>query len=334
MKRNPFSQSLCRLVVAMATWSLLSSVHSTEPVRKEITLGFESPKVVQFGDVAITQQDVMTHLENLQADESSELFSDPELLAGVLSTIYLSQAFLERVQDAGLLDDAELNARIYSSLARELRSLYRSWYLSNEELDDYSSLAREIYLTNQDRFRSPRTVDMEHVVLRVPSSDDEVEVMGRVVDLHQQITAGATFAEVHSSLSESERQQSGEYRLEGIATSDLLPQIGALLGRVKPGEIGPPVRTQVGWHVIRLVEVHEGQRLSWEDAEDQAIRMAKERHRTLTWERYLRDLQDQPYEFPEGSIDSLRTRFGITDAAGEDAIREIELYLRDEPPND
>lgn len=327
----PAVQKRVQPLAVLLGFFLLSSVHATEPVRKEISINFESLEVLTYGGVVITQQDVVTHLDTLPAGNHSELLQDAELLAGVLSKIYLSHAFLERVIKAGLLEDPELNSKIYTSLARELRNLYRNWYLDSQELEDYSVSAREIFLTQRDRFRAPDTVDMEHIMLPARDPAREVEVMSRILELHQKVASGMSFDQVFETLEGSEQDRSGSVSLEKIPTGDLLPQIGALLAQVQPGELAPPVRTQFGWHLIRLRTVNEGERLSWEEAQEQAIRMARDQHRTLNWERYLRDLQDQPYEFPEGAIAALRERFGITVTSDQDELSEIETYLMAEP---
>lgn len=328
MFRNPTSPDSTHFLVGFfvffIAWSTTTELMARESVEKSLVISIESPLVLQYGEVAITQQDVETHLSGLSHSQRSSLLANPEQLAGVLSNIYLAQAFVHRSQAAELLSRPELNSQIYSSLARELRSVYRAWYIDSIDLDDYTAPAREIFLTEPDRFVAPSTVDMEHVLIPVVKPEREVVAMRRILEMYEEISQSGDFETVHSALEESERERSGPVRLEAIPTADLLPQIAALLSTVEVGVLAPPVRTQFGWHLIRLVSVTEGKRLTWEQAEEQAIRLARDRHHTAAWERYLRDLQGQPYEFSEGAIAALRAKYNAVD---ESSQKEIGDYL-------
>ncbi len=334
-----FSSTLTRLAPALLLAS--TALCGAQPVwaaddaaEKSITIGFSSPVIVRYGEVVITQQDLDTHLVGLAQEGRQELVSNPELLAGALANIYLAQAFYHRAVEAGLLDEPAIQSQIYSSLAREIRNLYRAWFIANIDEQDHTDRARELFLTRPDRFRSPETVDMEHIVIPARGSQGEVAAMRRILELHQKAESGMSFADVHAAMEDNERARSGPVRLEGIATGDLLPQIGALLAQVRPGELAPPVRTQFGWHMIRFVALNEGERLSWEEAEERAVRMARDQHRITAWERYLRDLQDTDYEFPEGAIAALRASFGVTTPISDEEQVELEFYLTQEPEDD
>lgn len=335
-----FALNKARLAPALLlTFAALCASHQAraafeDAAEKSITIGFNSPVVVRYGDVVITQQDLETHLMGLPEDGRQELVSNPEMLAGALANIYLAQAFYHRATEAGLLEDPGIQSQIYSSLAREIRNLYRAWFMANIDEHDHSDRARELFLTRPDRFRGPETIDMEHIVVPARGAQEEVVAMSRILELYQKVEAGMSFSEVHAAMEENERARSGPVMLEGIATNELLPQIGALLAQVRPGTLAPPVRSQFGWHLIRPIALNEGEQLAWEEAEGLALRMAREEHRTLAWERYLRDLQDTRYEFPEGAIADLRASFGVTTAPTAEEQSELEFYLTRDPEDD
>ena len=298
-----------------------------ELAEKSITIGFSSPVIVHYGEVTLTQQDLETHLAGLPDAGRQELVADPELLAAALSTVYLSHVFYQRATAAGLLADPAVQSQIYTSLAREIRGLYRAWFMARVDEQDHSARARELFLTRPEAFRGPETVDMEHILIPASGAEGEVQAMSRALDLYRQLESGQSFAQVHAGLADHERAQSGEFVLRQIATAELLPQIGALLAQLRPGDLAPPVRTQFGWHLIRFLAINEGQPLEWAEAEGRALRMASDEQRILSWERYLRDLQDTEYDFPEGAIAALRAHFGIGGAFTERQAGELESYL-------
>lgn len=323
------------LLVSLTLMFLIQPVSGNDLADKSITIGFSSPVILHYGDVTLTHQDLETHLTGLPQEGRQELLSNPEMLAAALSNIYLAQAFYQRASDAGLLADPGIQSQIYSSLAREIRNLYRGWFMANIDEQNHADRARELFLTRPERFRSPETVDMEHIVIPASGVQGEVAAMSRILELYRKAESGMSLADVHATMDQDEQARSGTVSLEGIATADLLPQIGALLAQVHPGALAAPVRTQFGWHLIRFTAVNEGQPLAWEDAQERALRMARDEHRTLAWERYLRDLQDTAYDFPEGSIAALRASFGVTGDLSEEEQGDLESYLaREREPED
>ncbi|MBI4890794.1 MAG: peptidyl-prolyl cis-trans isomerase, partial [Acidobacteria bacterium] len=71
--------------------------------------------------------------------------------------------------------------------------------------------------------------------------------------LRQQITAGASFAEVAKAESEDEKTKANGGDLNYIRRPLLIPQIGDAAFTMKEGEVSQPIKTTEGYHLI-LVE--------------------------------------------------------------------------------
>ena len=106
-------------------------------------------------------------------------------------------------------------------------------------------------------------MQVDHILVKTEAEAD---------DVYAQVTApGATeqdFLDLAKevSIDPSVKQNSGS--LGSAVASTYVPEFGAAAIALEPGEISKPVKTQFGWHVIRMVD-KEVQ--SFEDVKQQLI---------------------------------------------------------------
>ena len=101
----------------------------------------------------------------------------------------------------------------------------------------------------EDDIASYTTVQVDHILVKTKAEADEV---------YAQVTApGATeqdFLDLAKevSIDPSAKQNSGS--LGSAVASTYVPEFAAAAIALEPGEISKPVKTQFGWHVIRMVD--------------------------------------------------------------------------------
>ena len=101
----------------------------------------------------------------------------------------------------------------------------------------------------EDDIANYTTVQVDHILVKTKAEADEV---------YAQVTApGATeqdFLDLAKevSIDPSAKQNSGS--LGSAVASTYVPEFAAAAIALEPGEISKPVKTQFGWHVIRMVE--------------------------------------------------------------------------------
>lgn len=315
-------QALVMRVMSVSGWLLIGvssllavAVLAQDPdtgdTRKEWTIGFESDRFLEMGDVVLTQKDIDAYLQRVPAEHRAEVLAGAQRIGDILTNIVLIEGFRPLAAAEGMLDDPDIQARLYLTVGREVRDIYRERFLDSIELDDYSSRARELYLTDPDRFQTPQTIDFRHILVAAGSQRSEIEAMERIIEIHKALTNGADFSEVAVKYSDDPSVAENKGFFEGIDPTNLVSQVAALLARTSQGELSPPVRSQFGWHLVVLEAVHPGQPQTWEQARERAMSIARERHRTVAYERLLRDIQDVPHEFAEGAVATLLARYGV-----------------------
>ena len=71
------------------------------------------------------------------------------------------------------------------------------------------------------------------------------------------------------------------------------------------------MRTDYGWHIIRLNGRGGNERQEWSEVREEAIARARQRHQATYRENYLRRVLAEPVEYPEGAVEIMaRRHFG------------------------
>lgn len=294
------------------------AIQADSVVSKELSLSFESPLVVRQGNVEVSQADVDAYMAaRVPAEDQAAVLSSPDRIASILSSLVITNGMVGRAGEAGLLDSTENQSRLHYALQRAIQDIYRQHFREQTELDSYEQSARELFLTQPERFRGPETFDFEHLLIQVGDDRTETDAMRRVLDLHEQIENGADFLELARESSDDPSVVDNGGLLESISTAQLVPQVAAIVAETPVGELAMPVRSRFGWHLVRVVAVNPPETLSWEEAQPRAEQMARDRHLTSATERLLRELQDGEAEFADGAIESLLRRYGASLGEGD-----------------
>ena len=143
------------------------------------------------------------------------------------------------------------------------------------------------YEDNPDEFKTPKTVEARHILIKVASDapDDEVETARKkTLDVLKQAKEGADFAELAKQYSEGPTKDTGGY-LGAFPKEAMVKPFSDKAFSMKAGEISEPVRTQFGWHVIKVEKVNEASTLPKGKAEEKIRKkLIEERSKLSAWD--------------------------------------------------
>lgn len=301
----------CATAFALSVFSI-QGVTQTGELERTLSLSYESDIVLQQGSAQVTLADVVAVIDSrLGSDERVTLLTDASRLGSILKGLVIDEWALVQAEERGLLDDPQLNAQIRLAAVVAIRNHFRSQYLEEHQLDSYEALARELYLTRPEQFRSPERHDFEHILVTVGPHRSETEAMTLILGAHQRLTDGEAFTVVADALSEDTIAATQNHRYEEANLSDVVGPLANAMQEVGIGEVSVPVRSQFGWHIGRIVEVRPREILSWEEAKPNALDMARRNHLTSVWNRALRSAQADPAMFAEGAVRSILDHYGL-----------------------
>jgi len=125
------------------------------------------------------------------------------------------------------------------------------------------------YEANADSFKHPEQMRARHILLLVPASasqEDSDKVLKELKDVQAQIRKGASFEAMAKkySMDPGSAKQGGE--LPWFSKGAMVKPFEEAAGALKPGQVSEPVRTQYGWHLIKLEAVRPAGVISLQEA--------------------------------------------------------------------
>ena len=119
-----------------------------------------------------------------------------------------------------------------------------------------------LYNQNKDAFRVPERLRVQHILLKTTGKPpaDEPKIKAKAEDLLKQIRAGANFAELAKKNSEDDSsaknaKNPGEL-LDWVTRGQTVKEFEDSAFSLKPGQVGDLVKTQYGYHIIKVL-AHE-----------------------------------------------------------------------------
>jgi peptidyl-prolyl cis-trans isomerase SurA len=106
-----------------------------------------------------------------------------------------------------------------------------------------------------DRRPARQEVEVSHIMLRTGRDKDNDKIKNSIFNLHDQLRAGVSWAELCSQYSEDANTKDDGGKLQPFGTGGMsaVPEFERIaFGLNETGEISDPFQTQYGWHILRL----------------------------------------------------------------------------------
>ena len=178
------------------------------------------------------------------------------------------------------------------------------------------------YNDNIEQYTTPEQVRASHILLKTEGKDDAA-VKAKAEDVLKQAKAGADFAELAKKYSEDEASAKNGGDLDYFGRGRMVPEFDQAAFALQPGQISDLVKTQYGYHIIKLTDKKPGDdaaaRRSAAAAAPISSRTSARRRRPPTWPRRLEKQISKPAD-----LDTVAKAQGLT-------VQESGFFARDEP---
>lgn len=128
--------------------------------------------------------------------------------------------------------------------------------------------ALEYYEQNTARFTTAEQVEASHILIRVDADADEqttAKAKEEADAVYDKAAKGEDFAQLAKTYSQGPTGPNGGY-LGRFEKSSMVKPFGDAAFAMKAGEVSKPVKTQFGWHVIKVTDKTPETVKSFEDA--------------------------------------------------------------------
>jgi peptidyl-prolyl cis-trans isomerase C len=155
--------------------------------------------------------------------------------------------------------------------------------------------AKKFYDENKKEFEQPETVKASHILFRV-NKDDSEDVVNQKLKAAQTAETRAKKGEDFTALAKELSEEPGAKESGGdlgfFAKDRMVPEFAEVAFSEKVGDVSDPVRTQFGWHVIKVTDKKPAGTLPYDEVKAQLITYLKSKKQEEAAQELLKSLRD------------------------------------------
>jgi peptidyl-prolyl cis-trans isomerase D len=149
------------------------------------------------------------------------------------------------------------------------------------------------YEDNKQQYSTPEQVRASHILLKTEGKDDAT-VKKQAEDLLAKVKAGEDFAKLATEYSEDDASKVKGGDLDFFPKGQMVPEFDKVAFSLKPGEISDLVKSQYGYHIIKVTDKKEAttktldevraqieDQIKWDRAQTEAQRIADDVGKSL-----------------------------------------------------
>jgi peptidyl-prolyl cis-trans isomerase C len=225
----------------------------------------KDPLVAKVNGVEVHQSDLaVAEDEAGQIPPMSPEAKQDYLVQFVADMILVSKA----AQDKKLGDSADLKRKLEFARKKLLmEGLLQS--VGKEAVTDQAM--HQVYDEAVKQIAEEKEVHARHILFRAPSGDDKAakEAEDKVKAVIVRLKKGEDFAKVATDVTEDPSGKANGGDLGYFTKEQMVPEFSDAAFKLETGQISEPVKTQFGWHVIKVEDKRTKQAPKFEDVKPQ-----------------------------------------------------------------
>jgi peptidyl-prolyl cis-trans isomerase C len=211
----------------------------------------------------------------------------PEMQGQARDQVVIREIFAQEAEKRGIAASADFRAQM--ELARQsllIRELFEDWRKKNPVTDGDAQV-------EYDKFKA-QTTGTEYRARHILVEKEE-----EATALMAQLKAGAKFEDLAKANSKDPGSGANGGDLDFAKPENYVAEFSAAMVKLKKGETTPtPVKSQFGWHIIRLDDTREASFPPFAEVKDQ-IKQRIEQVRMQTYQDELRSKAKTDYKFQQ-----------------------------------
>nr|WP_312986328.1 peptidylprolyl isomerase [Comamonas koreensis] len=205
-------------------------------------------------------------------------------VAQMADAIYVRRVLALRASEAQMDKQADTAAGLRIASDKVLSDAYLAKFDKDHTPDQklVDAQVSAAYQANKEKYQAPEQAHVAHILI---ANKDEAKAKEQIDKLRQEVATGADFAKLAKDNSSDSNSALKGGDLGLVSRGQTAPEFeAAAFALAKPGDLSPVIKTQFGYHIIKLVEKKPARTMSLEEVkpqlEKQFIQQAIQQART------------------------------------------------------
>lgn len=245
-----------------------------------IAYASESNEVVlKTHDFVVTSNDFDLYLKERSVNEQQreQMLSREGAVRNIFENIYVIKAFAAKGMRNSEIDMDEIQWMVDHHRDRLLMQRQIELEINEVLADiDWEPLAREQYIANRENFVQPDRLSADHILISIEDRSDE-EAYERGMEVLSRIEKGENFGDLAREYSDDQGSRGKGGSLGYFSRGWMVEPFETAVFELEEGEISDLVKTDFGYHIIKLIERQPEQQQSFDQVKEQLIAEVKNR---------------------------------------------------------
>ncbi|MEC8420885.1 MAG: peptidylprolyl isomerase [Verrucomicrobiota bacterium] len=150
--------------------------------------------------------------------------------------------------------------------------------------------AEEYYENRPDLFKSEEMVSASHILKKASTEEEFQSAEKEIIAIRERLLGGEDFV----SCVQSESDDAGnDGNLGTFGKGRMVPEFERVAFSLEPDQLSGPIKTQFGWHLIKLHERHAPKLTPFEDLKEKIIEYLNERKKDKVFDAFLDGLKEK-----------------------------------------
>lgn len=266
------------------------------------------PVLMEGHGVVVRESDILSDAKRLPPEMRASFLARKDSVAQMADAIYIRRVLALRATEAQMDKQPETAAAVKIASDKVLSDAYLAKFdkdhIPDQKLVD--AQVRAAYLANKDKYLAPEQAHVAHILI---ANQDEAKAKAQIEKLRQEAASGADFAKLakDNSSDTSSALKGGDLGL--VPRGQTAPEFeAAAFALGKPGELSQVVKTQFGYHIIKLIEKKPARTMALDEVkpqlEKQYIQQAIQQARTAEVEKISEKTKTDP-----ANLEALSAKF-------------------------
>lgn len=228
---------------------------------------------------------------NAQKEELLKKLSGPQQKLQILNQLVMEEVLFRKAKQQQVDQEPSLQRLLLSTEKQIVGRAYLQ-----QETDKQIKLTevdlKTYYEAHKDAFRTPEQAEAAHIL--VPEEEFAKVVL-------KELEEGLAFEDLASKYSRDEKTRKNGGRLSlPIETGSSIPELGGseeiveeILKADQKQVLDKPLRSSLGWHVIKVLKRSESKEQSFEEVQGQIYRDLRNQKEAEFTRKLMKDLQDE-----------------------------------------
>jgi peptidyl-prolyl cis-trans isomerase C len=262
------------------------------------------------GGVDVTLQDVDAFAQKIPEKERAGFFDSPTRIQNMIMSMLQSRQLATAAHAAKLDEDPIVQRRMQQVGEEVLAAVQIENFRKQLKVPQFDTLAQEYYTVHKEEFRVPGAVEVKHVLVSTKQRSDD-EAKSRIGEVSAAAHAHPDqFDALVEKYSDDPSMKDNHGLIPDAASTKMVAPFAKAAAALKtPGEISPIVKTDYGYHVLKLVSRAPDKQQTFAEAKPKLVVKLRQEWIDKQVKDYTDNLRGQSLDANPELVASLRDRY-------------------------